>query len=69
MTSLASTTARMEKGNPYHDFDKLSEDGVFTVPSQRKLNMRALLDYCKSNNRNPEELSEDEIKRFEANNQ
>ena len=65
MTSLASITATMNKSNPYRDLDKLSQDGVFSVPSQRKMNMKALLEYCKSNNKKPEQLTDDEIKAFE----
>jgi len=40
------------------------DDGVYAVPSQYKVKVRALMEYCKSKNVNIEELTEEEVKQF-----
>nr|WP_259548257.1 hypothetical protein [Heyndrickxia oleronia] len=44
------------------DFD--IDDGVYAVPSNYKIKVRALMDYCKSRNLEIEDLTEEEIKQF-----
>lgn len=45
-------------------FDDNFEDGIFAIPNSKKLKVRALYEYCKEKGISPNELSEDELKRF-----
>lgn len=38
--------------------------GVYAVPSNHAVKVRALLNYCKENNINPAQLNEEEIEQF-----
>ena len=48
----------------YSDFDENFEDGVFVIPSDKKVKVRALISYCKENNKSISDLSEDEMSNF-----
>lgn len=53
--------------NDYIKLDELSENGSFTVPTKENINMLKLREYCKINNIQYENLTEEEIKRFTIN--
>ena len=40
------------------------EDGVYAVPSDVKVKIRALYEYCKENNVNPDQLTEEQMAKF-----
>lgn len=48
----------------YIKLDECSPDGTFTIPSKERINMLYLRKYCKVNNIDYENLTEEEIKSF-----
>lgn len=54
----------MNKWNETKCFDDNFEDGIFAIPKSKKLKERALYEYCKEKGISPNELPEDELKRF-----
>ncbi|MFB6469517.1 hypothetical protein ACE38V_22550 [Cytobacillus sp. Hz8] len=46
------------------DDDLDIDDGVYAVPSNYKVKVRALMEYCKSKNVDVGDLTEEEIKQF-----
>ena len=52
----------------YLDFDNCSSNGAFTVPSDDNLDMLSLLNYCRKNNIQYSDLSDEEISLFRIRN-
>lgn len=53
--------------NNLHELDEFSEDGIYVVPnsnSEPKIRIRDLVEYCKNNNIQPDELSQEEYAKF-----
>jgi alpha/beta superfamily hydrolase len=48
----------------YFDLDDLSSDGTFTEPMSERVDIAAIVKYCKSKNINSDELSNEEIETF-----
>ncbi|WP_026674121.1 hypothetical protein [Alkalihalobacterium bogoriense] len=46
------------------NFEVGFKDGVYAVPSNTKIKVRALYKFCKENNIAPDELTEEQIAQF-----
>lgn len=46
------------------EFDDNFPDGIFVIPSQKKVKIRALYNYCKGKGVTPNQLTKEEMKCF-----
>ncbi|WP_110114905.1 hypothetical protein [Bacillus sp. CGMCC 1.16541] len=45
-------------------FEDGFDDGVYAVPGEYKVKVRALYEYCKKNNLSPNDLSKEQLEKF-----